>query len=76
MAPPVATFLSENDLSCKTIIPFCTHGGGGIERIEKDIAKYCAGATFLPGLEIYEDGGAGAKSQVAAWLRRIGVTIE
>ncbi|HOQ51880.1 MAG TPA: flavodoxin, partial [Candidatus Atribacteria bacterium] len=34
IAPPVATFLEENDLSGKTIIPFCTHGGGGRGRIE------------------------------------------
>jgi flavodoxin len=32
IAPPVATFLSENDLSGKTIVPFCTHGGGGLGR--------------------------------------------
>lgn len=26
------TFLEQNDLSGKTIIPFCTHGGSGFSR--------------------------------------------
>ena len=32
-APPVLSFLRKVDLSGKTIIPFCTHGGGGFGRI-------------------------------------------
>ena len=39
IAPPVTTFLSEYDLSGKTIVPFCTHGGGGLGRIAKDKEK-------------------------------------
>lgn len=29
MAPPIARFLQEIDLSGKRVIPFCTHGDGG-----------------------------------------------
>ena len=35
MAPPVLTFLSSYDFSGKTIIPFVTHGGGGMARAVK-----------------------------------------
>ena len=29
------TFLEENDLSGKTIVPFCTHGGGGWKKVSR-----------------------------------------
>ena len=35
-APPVLSFLRTVDLSGKTIIPFCTHGGGGFGRMIED----------------------------------------
>ncbi len=39
IAPPVRTFLSENDFSGKTIIPFTTHEGSGLGRSVEDIKK-------------------------------------
>ncbi len=74
IAPPVATFLEENDLSGKTIIPFCTHGGGGRGRIEKDIAKLCPQSTVMPVFAIYGSGGRDVESQVSAWLESLGFT--
>ena len=38
---PVRTFLSENDLSGKTIVPFSTHLGSGLGRSVSDISKLC-----------------------------------
>ena len=38
---PVRTFVSENDLSGKKIIPFITHGGGGQDRTISDLSKLC-----------------------------------
>jgi len=49
---PVLTFLSENDFSGKTIIPFCTHGGGGSGRNFFDIAKICQGSVVREGFSI------------------------
>lgn len=74
IAPPVATFLSEYDLSGKTIVPFCTHGGGGLGRIARDIARLCPQSTILSSLEIYGSGSEDAQARVSAWLRKIGVT--
>jgi len=74
IAPPVATFLSIYDLAGKTIVPFCTHGGGGLGRIEQEIAKICPRSTTLSCLDIYGSGAGNAQAKVAAWLHKIGVT--
>jgi flavodoxin len=74
IAPPVATFLSKYDLSGKkTIVPFCTHGGGGLGRIGQDIAKLCPQSTVLNSFEIYGSGGVNAQDRVSAWLRKVGM---
>ena len=74
IAPPVATFLSQYDLAGKTIVPFCTHGGGGLARIAQDIARLCPHSTILGSFEIYESETGNAQARVAAWLRNIGMT--
>ena len=71
IAPPVATFLSTQDLSGKTIVPFCTHGGGGLGSIGVDIAKMCPRSTVQSCFEIYGSGGMDAGARVSAWLGRI-----
>ena len=71
IAPPVATFLSEYDLSGKTIVPFCTHGGGGLGRIGQDIARLCPQSTVLSSFEIYGSGTGNVQARVSAWLRNI-----
>jgi len=74
IAPPVVTFLSEYDLSGKTIVPFCTHGGGGLGRIGKDIAKLCPRSTVLSCFGIYGSGTGNARAEVSAWLSKVGIT--
>jgi flavodoxin len=74
IAPPVASFLSEYDLLGKTIVPFCTHGGGGLGRIGRDIAKLCPQSTVLRSFEIYGSGRGNAQAKVFAWLSKIGMT--
>jgi flavodoxin len=73
IAPPVATFLSEYDLSGKTIVPFCTHGGGVLGRIGQDIAELCPQSTILSSLEIYGSGAGNAQAEVSAWLSKVGM---
>ena len=74
IAPPVATFLSNHDLSAKTIIPFCTHGGGGLGRISQDIARLCPQSILLDSLEIYGSRTGNAQAKVNSWLRELGLT--
>lgn len=72
MAPPVATFLSMNDFSGKTVVPFCTHGGGGLGRIQRDIQKMAQGASVLDALALYENDINGAGTKIDAWRKTWG----
>ncbi len=73
IAPPVRTFLSEYDISGKTVIPFCTHGGGGEARVLNDIAGLCPGSNILSGVSFYGGGGTDAHSRISEWLRGAGL---
>lgn len=50
-APPILSFLRNVHLDGKTLIPFCTQGGGGFGQIEVNIAEECPNSTLLPGFE-------------------------
>lgn len=69
-APPVLSFLRLVDLSNKTIIPFCTHGGGGFGRIEQDIIKELPKSKFHPGIATT---GNFESKQISEWLQKIGL---
>ena len=69
IAPPVSSFLHEVMPTDKTIIPFCTHGGGGEGHIAHDMQSYCIGCDVLPLLSIQGDGGKRAEAQVEQWLK-------
>lgn len=73
IAPPVAAFLAAHDLSGKTIAPFCTHGGGGLDSVAQDMAKLCPQSTILSSFEVYGSGTGNVRAEVAAWLRTIGL---
>lgn len=69
IAQPVATFLGKFDFKGKTIIPFCTHGGGGAGHSSSDIAKRVHGAKIL---ERYAFSGSKAdKKAIETWLRKL-----
>jgi flavodoxin len=68
-APPVMSFLRQHDFTGKTIIPFCTHGGGGFGQIENDIAKECSTSIILPGFAV---NGTIPSEEVTNWLKTIG----
>ena len=54
-APPVLSFLRSVDLSGKTIIPFCTHGGGGFGRIIEDYKRECKNSIIKDGIALRGD---------------------
>lgn len=45
--PPVKTFLSENDWTGKTIIPFNTNAGYGLGSSKSQFEKYCSKGTLI-----------------------------
>jgi flavodoxin len=71
---PVRTFLSEYDLSGKTIVPFCTHEGSGLGQSVTDISKLCTKATLLDGVAIRGRDVKTAQSKVSEWLRKNKIT--
>lgn len=73
IAPPVATFLTNGNFSGKTIIPFVTHGGGGMARCETDIEKLCPQSTLLKGFAINGSSVQNATPRVQKWLQEIGI---
>lgn len=73
MAPPLAAFIEHFDLNKKTVVPFHTHGGGGVGEFEKDIAKMCPNSTVTKGFGAYNSGGSETITEIGAWLSAIGL---
>ncbi len=65
---PVASFLEEYDFSGKTIIPFCSHGGGRFGQSLTAITKLAPDAVLGEGLAVSYSGGSGLSGDVTAWL--------
>lgn len=65
---PVASFLEEYDFSGKTIIPFCSHGGGRFGQSLTAIAKLAPDAAMGNALSVSYSGGSSLSADVAAWL--------
>ncbi len=71
IAAPVKSFLSEYDLSGKTIVPFITHQGSRLGRSVTDISKLCPKSTLLDGVAIWGRDAKTAQNTASGWLRRI-----
>ncbi len=71
----VYNFLESYDLSGKTIVPFCTHGGSGLSGTESTIRNITGGKMAdgfaIAGTTAQNDRDT-AKSEVTEWLREGG----
>lgn len=78
IAPPLASWLSKNDLAGKTILPFYSYCGGVVGSFRKDIVKLCPKADVREPLGIIDDGGEHLEEILREWLAgndlHIGVT--
>ena len=70
---PIATFLESYDFSGKTILPFCSHGGGRFGQSLTTIAKLVPQAVIAPGLSVHYSGGSGLSDDVRNWLESQGI---
>lgn len=70
----VLTFLESYDWTGKTVIPFCTSGGGGFGNGINSIEAATEGAVVLEGFHVGGSSVSGAKEDVAAWLSANGIT--
>ena len=66
------TFFENEDLSGKTLIPFCTHAGSGLSGFDKKLASACPDSTVLNGLAINgadtQNDPDSVRSKVSDWL--------
>lgn len=69
----VFTFVESYDLSGKTIIPFCTHGTGGLLRTIRDLKNLLPeNCEVLEPIGVYRPEVKNSKSKVLDWLRKLG----
>ena len=71
---PIATFLESHDFSGKTIMPFCSHGGGRLGQSVTAISKLAPSARIAEGLSIHYSGGRTLSDDVRSWLSGNGIT--
>ena len=72
IANPVATFISENDLKDKTIIPFVTHGGYGAGQTLNQIKELAPDSKVLSELSIEGKSVDNSDGQLENWLQNVG----
>lgn len=66
---PILTFVEEYDLSDKTIIPFVTHGTGGLSGTIRDLTQALPdSAEVLEPIGIYRLDVNDAQPRIKAWL--------
>ncbi len=70
---PIASFLEEYDFAGKTIIPFCSHGGGRFGQSLTAIGKLVPDASMGEALSVHYSGGNSLSEDVAAWLKENGI---
>lgn len=70
---PIATFLESYDFAGKTIVPFCSHGGGRFGQSLTAISKLAPQARMGEGLSVHYSGDSGLANDISTWLDANGV---
>ncbi len=69
------TFLENNDLSGKTVLPFCTHAGSGLAGTVETIRAKCPDAAVTEGFAIagttVQESTESTKSSLGVWLEKV-----
>ncbi len=65
---PIASFLEEYDFTGKTIIPFCSHGGGRFGQSLTAITKLAPNAGLGEPLSVHYSGGSTLSQDITDWL--------
>jgi flavodoxin len=69
----VRSFANEHDLSGKTVIPFVTHGTGGLARTITELNQILPDTcTILKEFHVYERNVKAAQDNVNSWLKELG----
>lgn len=80
MAPAVLTFITTNDFTGKTVIPFMTNGGWP-GHVIKDMKANCKGADFMHEMQIQFDSMGKdhletKESVIHEWIERIKMDVK
>jgi len=70
---PVEGFLTQYDLSGKTIVPFCTHAGYGAGQSESRVKELCPDSNVLEMLAVDDDELDNVPQMVSEWLEKMGI---
>lgn len=73
MAMPVYTFVEQSGINGKTILPFCTHGGGGLGHSVEDLKKMVPQSRVHDALSVSGAKSGAASSEIDKWLKRMGI---
>ncbi len=68
----VHSFVEEYDFTGKTVIPFVTHGTGGLSSTIQDITADLPDSTFWEPIGVYRPEVDSSKPDVDAWLDELG----
>lgn len=69
ITPQVSSFMESYNLNGKTVVPFITHGGGGVQKTITDLTAQCQGCI------VNKDGWVGYGSRtmgISGWLKDLG----
>ncbi|MBQ8677972.1 MAG: NAD(P)H-dependent oxidoreductase [Alphaproteobacteria bacterium] len=73
ITPQVSSFIDSYKLAGKTVIPFITHGSGGVQNTIADMTAQCKDCHVIKdGWVGYSDRTMGLKS----WLKSLGFAVE
>ena len=69
----ISTFLESYDFSGKTIVPFCTSGGSGIDSSASNLEQLTSGATWLSGRRL---NSSDSQDNVMVWVNSLDLSFE
>lgn len=66
----ISTFMESYDFSGKTIVPFCTSGGSGIDSSAANLEQLTSGAQWLEGRHL---NGSDSQEKIMEWVNSLGL---
>ncbi len=70
IAPPIGSWLGENHLTGKKVLPFFSHCGGEDKGMEQAVRKLCTTAKMGSCLYVLENGSEDLHDMVQEWLKQ------
>ena len=72
---PMASWINQNDLSGKIILPFYSHCGGAAGDFQENIVKRCPKADVREALSVIDDGEKSLGEILQSWMARNGIRV-